>query len=1089
MNIPLSRYQHHSGHLVKSLFYFFILCSFLIIPSQIQAQDANLANAVAIEYNTEQNKSLQEVVTGQVVDATDGSPLPGVNIIIQGTDSGTTSDPDGNFELTVPTLNETLVFSFIGYERREIPLDGRAELTIELSQAVIVGDDIVVTALGIEREAYTLGYSTQEVSAEDITAARSGNWINTLQGQVSGLSLQSAGSGVMGTTRITLRGENTLDMSRNEALIVVDGVPINNRMQGQGANSYLGAEVPIDYGDGISDINPDDIENINVLKGPSAAALYGSRASNGAIIITTKSGRGQQGIGVSYSGGVTIDRINRMLDYQNEYGSGSRARLHLDYYSYDERDGRQYNHSVHTWGVPFEGQEFWQFDDEDRGPDSDGTIIRPWQPHDNIRNYFRNGVTANHNLSVSQSSDSGHYRLSLSNRENEWIVPNTGISMNSIDLNTRVNISDHIRINATGKYTIRQSDNLPAAGYGAQSPMYFFTWNPNSFNVNWLRDYWLEEDVLQDNRVNGNADNPWFQAYEQLDTQDRSRLIGTLSVEVNPTEDTQLMLRTSMDQAEDFRETIRPFSSVRSPHGMYREQTVNFNEVNHDFLFTYTPSFSASPFFEEFVTEINFGGNYRNSQNRNYMITAEELVIPGTYNLGNSATRPLVSNSFSEEEMTSLYSMISVGRIWWYLDITARNDWSSTLPEENNSYFYPSASLSFVMSELVDMGSYIDFAKLRLSVAQVGNSTRPYRLDKYYSYSGFDASLTNPSTISNPNLKPEIVTSYEAGFDTRLFNGRVNIDATVYHSESVNQIISVPVDASSGFTSALLNAGQIDNTGLEIMARFIPVRTNNFQWTTRINWDTNRSRVVSLAEGVDNFIIRSGVSNRVFIEARPGERFGNIYGRGFERSPDGEIVHDSDGYPMLTDEFIKVGNIAPDWTGGIANNFSYKGFRLNTLVDFRQGGDVYSLTYSTHSYSGQLKNSLPGRYDSDIEPTGVIRNEDGTYSENTIQPTNIGWYYNAMYERDNVEANTLDTSFLKIREVSLGYDLPQSWLEGLYVQRVNVSVTGRNLYTFSSFGSWDPETGTLDGNTVFQGIETGQFPSTASYSFNVSINF
>lgn len=1052
----------------------------ILIAYKDQEENFNLVQGSELE-----NIILQETVEGTVRDSQSGEALPGVNIIVEGTTSGTTTDPDGYFELTVPGLDETLVFTYIGYDRLEVPLDGSAELDIQLSPSVVYGDEIMVTALGIEREAYTLGYSTQRVGEDDISTVRSGNWINTLQGQVAGLSIQSAGSGVMGTSRITLRGENTLDMSRNEALIVVDGIPINSRMQGTGANSYLGSDVPVDYGDGISDLNPDDIASINVLKGPSAAALYGSRAANGAIIIETKSpSETQEGIGVTYSSGVTIDRVQRWLDYQTEYGSGSRARLDLDYYSFDEEDGRTYNHSVHTWGLPFEGQTFYQFD-----PDSDVAVPRTWEARDFIRGYFRTGVTINNNLSVSRASELGSFRLSLSNRDNEWIIPNTGSSMNSIDLSSSIIVTDFLRVNASGKYTIRQSDNLPSAGYGSQSPMYFFTWNPNSVDVNWLRNYWLEEDVLQDNRVNGNADNPWFQAYEQIDTQDRGRLIGMLSMHITPTENTYFMLRSGLDRYEDFRETIRPLSSVSFPNGMYREQTVNFQEVNTDFLFTYMPSFTASPFWEEFETEITIGGNYRNTQFRNYMITAEELLLPGVYNLGNSAIRPLVSNSLSEGRMVSLYSMLSIGRNWWYLDLTARNDWSSTLPEDNNSYFYPSASLSLVLSELFDMGRLIDFTKLRLSLAQVGNDTDPYRLDKYYSYHSFDGSLTNPGTIPNQNLKPEIITSYEAGFDVRMFGGRLNLDATVYHSESVNQIINVPVDPSSGFTSALLNAGQINNTGVEVMAGFTPIRTPNFQWNTRINWDTNRSEVVSLAEGVDNFVIRAGVSNRVFVEARPGENFGNIYGRGFLRSPDGEIVHDNDGYPMLDDEFMKTGNIFPDWTGGISNRFSYRGLSINTLFDFRKGGDVYSLTYSTHSYSGQLTNSLPGRYDGNIELTGVVMNEDGTYSPNTRQPTNIGWYYNALYERDNVEANTLDTSFIKLREVSIGYDLPPSWLQRFFVQRANISVTGRNLYTWTSFGSFDPETGTLDGNTIFQGIETGQFPSTASYSFNIQLSF
>lgn len=1028
-------------------------------------------------------------IAGQVIEAGTLQPLAGAQVSVAGTSIGVVANAEGRFTLVnVPAGAATVQVRLLGYavgEQTATVRDGEtATLDFELTPEAIALDEVVVTALGIEREAYTLGYATQTVDSEDLSPSRSGNWVNTLQGQVAGLSLQTAGSGVIGTTRITLRGENTLDLGRNEALIVVDGIPINNRTSGTGANSYLGDEVPIDYGDGISDLNPDDIESVTVLKGPNAAALYGSRASNGAIIITTKSAPAQQnGIGITYSGGMTFDQITRWPDYQMEYGSGSRTRLELDYYSFTSEDGRTANQSTHSWGLPFEGQPFHQYQP------GDSTAVLPWAPRDFIKGFFETGATTHHNLSISNATEWGSFRLSLSNRDNSWIVPNTGTTMNAIDLNARVNITDDLSVNAIGRYINRSSDNLPSVGYGSSSPMYFFTWMNNSVDVNWLRNYWLQEDQLQDNRINPNSDNPFFQSYEQLDTQDRDRLIGTLSVDVTPTADMHLMVRTARDQSEEFRTTIRPMSSVRAPQGMYREQTVTYEDTNTDFLFSYQPTFTGSGFLDELETQLSVGGNYRYTNARDHMITAEDLALPGVYNLGNSAIRPLVDKSAAESKMYSLYSMLSLGRRWWHLDLTARNDWSSTLPEDNNSYFYPSASLSLVPSELFDMGYAIDFAKLRFAISRVGNATDPYRLDKYYSFHDFNGSLSNPNTIPNEDLKPEIVTSYEIGVDLRLIGGRLNLDATAYHSESVNQIIDVPIDPSTGFTSALLNAGQINNRGVELMAGFTPVRTPDFQWQGRLNWATNRSEVIELAEGVDNYVLTSGISNRVFVEARPGEEFGDIYGRGYLRSPDGEIVHDENGYPMLTDEFIVTGNAFPDWTGGFSNQFTYKGVRLNTLFDFRKGGDVYSLTYAALSYSGKLTNTLEGRYDSDITPTGVVQNPDGSYSPNTLQPVNIGYYYDALYGRDNVEANTLDTSFLKLREVSLAFDLPQSWLNRIPAQRATVTLSGRNLYTGSSFGAFDPEAATMNGNTLYPGIETGQFPSTTAYGFNVRLDF
>ncbi|MEN7550269.1 SusC/RagA family TonB-linked outer membrane protein [Rapidithrix thailandica] len=1013
-----------------------------------------------------------ELIKGKIVDAEDNSPLVGASVVVKGTSIGTISDVNGEFRLANVEQGVTLLVSYIGYEAQEIEVNSET-LHIALKSNTRQLQEVVVGALGIERETYSLGYAVQKVGDDDISEVRSGNWVNTLKGKVAGLNFTNAGTGPAGTTRITLRGENTLNFANNEAMIVVDGIPVNSGMTGNGEGSYLGEDLPVDYGDGISDLNPDDIQSISVLKGPTAAALYGSRAMNGVIMITTKTAKKNKKLGVNFSTSFTLDKINRWPDYQTEYGSGSRTKNPPLYYSFGKTEDGKGTQSTHSWGPGFEGQDFYQY------PDTD--VRTAWQARDHVKGFFEEGTTVNHNLSVSGAGEMGSMRLSLSHLKNDWIVPNTGFEKNSIALNTTFHLNKYIKIKAQGSYIKKKSDNLPAAGYGSHSPMYFFMWNTNNIDVNWLKDYWLEENVLQDNATNPNADNPYFQSYEQIDSQEKDRVIGMVSAHIQATDEIDLMLRTGLDQSEDFRRTIRPMSSIKFPRGMYREQTVFYQENNSDFLASYKPK------WEEFEFKASVGGNYRKLIKRNYKLTAKELNIPGVYNLGNATTMPVLSNSRYRHDVYSLYALLSLGRKWWYLDLTARNDWSSTLPQSHNSFFYPSASLSLLVSEMVDLGA-VDLLKVRLSAAQVGNDTRPYKLERYYSYSEFNASVYNPSTIPNSNLLPEQVTSYEAGVDLRMFKGRLNFDATVYHSQIHDQIIDIPIDPSSGYKKVLLNAGQINNTGLELTAGFSAIRTEKFQWKTNINWATNRGKVVELADGVENYIMADGIYHRVTVEARPGERLGDIYGRGYKRAPSGEIIYE-DGMPVLDTEIKKVGNAFPDWTGGLYNEFTYKGFRLGVLFDVRKGGDLYSLTYAALSYSGKLTNSLEGRYDQNLIGKGVIDMGDGTYKPNDQQPDNIGYYYNALYSRDNVEANTVDGSFVKLREVSLGWNLPKKWLQNMFIDKASVSLSGRNLFTWSDYPAFDPEAATMDGSSIRPGFETGQYPSTASYTLKVNLSF
>ncbi|MDQ3393363.1 MAG: SusC/RagA family TonB-linked outer membrane protein [Bacteroidota bacterium] len=1030
----------------------------------------------------------QESITGKVTDVS-GQPLPGVNVLIKNTFTGTTTDLDGVYKITNKegfSQNDVLVFSFIGHKTFEGPVNGSSVVDVALEEDKKVLDEVVVTALGIKREEKSLGYAAQSIDAKAIQENRSNNWVTSLSGKVAGLNVVGTGSGPIGSSRITLRGESSLNLDNNQALIVVDGVPISSKVTGTGHSAYLSADSPVDFGSAVSDLNPDDIEKITVLKGPAATALYGSRAANGALIITTKSGsRNEKGLGVSFNSDISVTKTGlRWPDYQFEYGEGRTD----EYYSYlDSDDGKNTSTNVsagRAWGPKFEGQMYYQYNPN--SPDGKPTERTPWRPYKGyISDFFETGVTFTNNIAIDGSNDRSSARLSLSHLKNEWIVPNTGFERINAAISLNHKISEKLRLTAKANYANKRSDNLPMAGYNNQSIMYFMILGttPN-VDINWFKPYWQEgmENVEQKSPFNPGPDNVYLQVYEMLNKINKHGIIGNISATYDFSHKLGLTVRSGIDLAHEERSQQRPYSMTRYPKGMFRQQNVFNYEINNDVLLTYRSNigskinYSISAGANSMKQLYNFSGMY-----------ADQLAMPGIYMISNSLDQAVADPDRYEKSINSVYVASQFdyeGKV--FLDVTGRNDWSSTLPKENNSFFYPSVSTSYILNEIFAMPRAVSFSKLRLSWAQVGNDTRPYQTSKYYDKI-YSNNFTNPSTLFNGDLKPEITSSIEAGFDLRLFNNRLGIDAAVYRNNSRNQILEIPLDNTSGYSRVLMNAGLITSKGVELVITGKPVQSQNFNWNSTLTWSRNRSYVKELAEGIENQIIANHGSN-VSIEARVGGLMGDMYGRGFQRSPDGQVIYTSAGIPAELDPTIrKFGNAFADWKAGILNELSYKNFKLSFLFDGQLGGSVFSQTNHKLNTLGKTKVTLPGR-EGGLVGDGVVLQGDGTYAPNTTE-VSAQRYYDEYYKLSNTETNIFDASFIKLRETRIEYNLPVSFISRLSLQRASIALYGRDLLLFTKFPAFDPEAANMNSGTIVPGIEITQFPSTRTMGLNLNIKF
>lgn len=1025
-------------------------------------------------------------IKGTVRDAS-GNSIQGATVSVKNKPTTRTSTNDAG-EFNIQALpNDMLVFSSLGFQTMDIAIDGRTTVNVVMREIMEEVEEVIVTALGLERQTKSLGYAATEIKGSQIAETMPNNWSEGLSGRVAGVNLVRSGAGPAGSNKIILRGENNLTSS-NDALIVIDGVVVSNssgNQVGVGHGAYLGNDSPSDFGTGISDLNPEDIESLTVLKGANATALYGQRGANGAIVITTKSGRVQKGIGVTFSSNTTLEKISRWPDYQYEYGMGLEG---VRYHSYNAGNGLANTRNTSSaWGPKFDGQYFYQYDPITQTRGTEPTL---WQAYPDARQqFFNTGVTFTNSLSLDGGNEKTKVRFSFTDLRNTWIIPNTGYGRNNVSLTASHDVTEKLKINARINYRHNSSDNLPSSGYNNQSIMYWANfWVPNA-PLSWLKDYWKfgEEHRTQNYPFSSAPDNPYLIAYEMLNKNNRHGLTGSIEASYKFTDELDVLVRTTLDLNSERRSQQRPYDTEKFKRGMFRTQQINNSESTSEIMVNYKKTIN-----DDFKFRITGGGStLRNeaSQERNQ---ADSLAFPGIYNLGNAAGVIVTIPRRSELVLNSFYAMGGVDyKNYLFADFSYRVDWNSALAspiKQGTPFSYPSLNLSFVFSDLFTLPSQFSFGKLRASVAGVGSGGMTSYLTSFnYNIEAiFPGGRSNPSLVPNLNLKPLHTLSYEVGTDLHMFKNRLTLNATYYHANTTNQHLRAIVDRASGFNQVLVNAGNIQNSGFELESRITPIKRDKlFEWNINATFSANKNKVIELTDDMPEMTLQNGPGSRGSIIAKVGGRMDALYGRGYLRAPDGQIVYER-GLPVLTDDMIYIGQSNPAWRAGINNEFKYKQFRFGFMFDAQFGAVGYSLTSSVLGDSGKLKNTLPGRYNG-IIGNGVIDNGDGTYRKNDVIATNIWDYYTAHLGRDNVEGTSYSTDFLKLRELRLDYQFKPEMLSRIGIQRGSVGVFGRDLFIWSSWPAFDPEFGTLGNGDITRGFELGQFPATRTFGFNLVI--
>lgn len=1069
----------------------------------------------------------QNMIKGNVTDASTGNVIVGVTITVVTTKLNTTTDTKGGFSI-VANAGDQLTISSVGYANKTIVVNNNLML-IQLSTSTSELDEVVVTALGIKREKKKLGYASQEIKGESLTVARESNIVSQLAGKIAGVTVVGGNSGIGGSARVTIRGERSVDLNKNQPLYVIDGVPISNSIVG--ANGRGNMEV--DFGNGAGFVNPDDVESINVLKGPAASALYGSRAANGVIVIKTKSGKSSKGIGVEVNSNLTFENALKLPEFQNVYGQGNG---NGGPFAFVNGGGAGLTDGTDEgWGPAFNGQLYPQFNSPRTlngqvipflGGDLNapaGSVITPtpWLPDiDGVAKFFQTGRTITNNVALVGSNKEGDFRLSYTNLDQTGIVPNTDLKRNTVSFSGGYNLTDKFSARAFVSYIKSNSGNRPSISYGTENIMYLFTsWFPRSVKLSDMKRLWQPglEGIRQFGWNYNYHDNPYLTMYENTNGQALDRIIGNITLKYDLASWLSLQLRAATDYASEVRAYKRGFSTQRFPFGQYREARIITEERNTDFLLSANKKINS-----DFTISGSFGGNQTRQKADFNEVNAGQLNIPGIYKLTNNRVPVDVAQTVSEKRVNSLYGAAQVSyKNYLFLEMTGRNDWSSalTLPaelkalgSEKNSFFYTSAALSAVVSDMFKLPEIINFAKVRGSVAQVGNDTDPFTFTQAYNPStafGTSQIYSETDRLANLSLKPEISTAFEIGTEIKLLNNRIGLDLTFYQSNTKNQIINIPLSQTSGYSTRSINAGLIKNYGFEAMLNLVPVvgKKNGLRWTVDLNFSSNRSKVVALSDGLTNLVM---ANRSVSIEARVGERMGDMYGIGFARVQNtnpagahydatgkfvGQMVF-SNGRPVRTTERIKMGNYNPDWLAGINNTFTYGNFKLSFLFDIRMGGEIYSHTQTVGREGGIMIETLEGRadgYDLTKPGNGVIGKGvmlvNGQYVENNVKRTAREWHTAWTAGRNIAEGVMFDASFVKLRELQIGFNFPAQVLKNTPFKAATLSFVGRNLALWSNVPHVDPEVMSFTGGTALPGIEHMSIPSSRSFGVNLSMKF
>lgn len=1070
-----------------------------------------LALAIGVIQGAAQVTTVRGIVTTEE----DGEPVIGASVIVKGTALGTVTDVNGRFELSgLPPSATRLLISYISLMAKEVAIAPQVSVTLKSDTHLL--DEVVVTALGISREKKALGYTAQEVKQDALVQGKDNNLLNSLSGKIAGVRITNT-QGDVGSSRIVIRGETSI-AGENQPLFIVDGIPVDNSQLNARSSGR-------DFKNAIADLNPEDIKTLTVLKGPNAAALYGARAAHGAIVITTKGGdKRQKGIGITLHSSTQVSFVATLPEFQNLFGQGAGGR-----FSYVDGKGAGVNDGVdESWGPRLDiALLIPQFDSP---LDADGNrVATPWVSHpNNVRDYFRMGISTNNGISVARGDDKYQFRVGYNYEKQVSIVPDAGTNKTNISLNTDYHLAKWIVVGATANYIVYTAPSLPGSAtpsgsnVRSNSPMLQFLWFGRQVDTNSLKADYTR------NWNSSYYDNPFWSASYNTQSQERHRLIGDLHAEFRLTDGLNVRFRTSTDWYNDRRKSKVKWGSAGagSPYGSYAEDAYTVKENNTEVLATYIKQLNKN-----WGIDALLGFNVRNKQYENNYQAAPRLAVADLYTLTNSRDPLTSSNDFYRLRQYGLYGSIQLDyRRWAFLNITGRNDWSSTLPVDNNSYFYPSVTASVLLSEAFGWRSKaVNYLKIRGGWSQVGADANPYQLATVFtSETVFNGNpLQSSSTIGmNPNLKPEKTSSIEAGFEAAFWDNRLCLDFTYYKTDSRNQILKLATTAASGYTSQVRNAGHIRNRGYEIQLGAVPIQTSKgFRWNLDLNYGANSSKVVKLD---DEGLITSYqlYSSGIQILASVGEAYGTLFGTSYVRDANGNVVVDANGLPKISTTNKTLGKFTPDWTGGISNTFSYRSLSLSFLIDASVGGSIFSNTNKTGKYTGVLANTLSGRdaehgglwyytaamgnnvrlpespsysvssdglyyaqvngqstrvYQDGIMVEGVT--ESGSKNEEVVSAEK---YYHRIYSI--AEANVYDASYVKLREVALSYRLPRLWTQKLHLQEASVTLTGRNLWTiYKSVPNIDPESALTTGNA--QGVEAYSLPTTRSFGVNLSVKF
>jgi len=1018
----------------------------------------------------------QNTVTGTVKDAK-GEAIPAVSILVKGTTQGVSSDAEGKFRIAAEK-GSVLIFRYIGFQTQEITVGASNSINVVLADESNNLNEVVVTALGIQREKKSLGYAVQEVKGESLVEAREPNVVNTLSGKVSGLQVTRSSNGPAGSSKITLRGNNSLT-GDNQPLIVIDGVPVNN-FTGATNNDYFNPS--IDYGNGLSDINSEDIESVSVLKGPSASALYGSRAGNGVILITTKSGRIQKGLGITVSSTFGIENIFTRPKMQNDYAQG-------DENGFDARVGT-------SWGPKITGQTVTNW----RGEEEALSV------HDNLANYAEQGFSSNQSVSLQQQYKSTSVYTSFNRLDDRSLIPGAKLQRTNLLARaiSKFGEDDRWTMDTKVQYTNSNAQNRPASGANLNNVFATLYQFPRSLDIRQLNPSVdpVTNRMIWYNTSSAQLNPYWAKDYNlNQDVRDRYLLNGSLKYQINDWLNAEV--RAGADKFTTTTEGKLYGGSPYNAGGMYSLGKQTFTETNFSFLL----SGQKDNVIDRLGGNFTVGGNLMSQQNSGLNANSGQLNVPNLFSLNNGVNNPTVEQIYNERRINSVYGTLGVNWDGYvFLDGTFRNDWTSTLSPANRSFFYPSVNLSLVVTDmLTKLGStvpaWISYAKVRASAASVGNDLPAYQLYNTYNIGKDPNGATTGSRndiLYDPNVKNELIKSYEAGAELRLFASRIGLDFSIYKSNATNQLLNLPMDPLSGYKFMKINSGDIQNSGIELTLDGQILRSETgLNWNMGVNFSRNNNKVISIKDDLDVYPL--GGFDDVAVNAVKGQKYGEIYGSTFARVNDpsspfnGQMILDNTGLPSIGAQNQRLGNQQANALLGITNTFAYKGFNLSFLIDGRFGGKIFSATLAQMQLNGTSDRTVVnGQRENMVVPGVILNTATNTYEQNTKSVTPQQYWESVAGAGRNLgitEANLYDASNIRIRNINLAYNFSPKMLEKTFIQRAKLGVSCNNVWLISShMNGLDPES-VFATNTNATGFENGAAPTTRSFSFNLTLGF